>query len=321
LAEERLILLCGIPSEPPLLRVINSLKRRKSPCVILNQREFKEWAIQFEVTSEGVKGELRRNDRAYNLCDITAVYMRMMDDQDLPELEDEPENSTARRYAQALHESLYRWVEVSPALVINRPSAMASNSSKPYQMQLIARHGFLVPETLITNDPETVRAFKREFGRIIYKSASGTRSIVQDLSSADEERLDRIRWCPTMFQEFIDGTNIRVHTVGSRVFATAIESSATDYRYATQQVGRPAALREVTLTPSIAKRCLQLARSLNLEFAGIDLKVTPDDRVYCFEVNPLPAYSYFELNTGQRISTAVAHRLAFPTEAALANRL
>jgi hypothetical protein len=40
------------------------------------------------------------------------------------------------------------------------------------------------------------------------------------------------------------------------------------------------------------------------------LKVTPDDEVYCFEVNPSPAFSYYEGNTGQPISRAVARHLA-----------
>jgi glutathione synthase/RimK-type ligase-like ATP-grasp enzyme len=49
-----------------------------------------------------------------------------------------------------------------------------------------------------------------------------------------------------------------------------------------------------------------MARSMGLVFAGIDLKVTPDDQIYCFEVNPCPAFSYYEGNTGQPISAGVA---------------
>ena len=46
-----------------------------------------------------------------------------------------------------------------------------------------------------------------------------------------------------------------------------------------------------------------------MEFAGIDLKVTPENEVYCFEVNPSPAFSYYENNTGQPIAEGLAHRL------------
>jgi glutathione synthase/RimK-type ligase-like ATP-grasp enzyme len=48
---------------------------------------------------------------------------------------------------------------------------------------------------------------------------------------------------------------------------------------------------------------------MGLGFAGIDLKITPDDEIYCFEVNPSPAFSYYESNTGQRISEGVAAAL------------
>ena len=41
-------------------------------------------------------------------------------------------------------------------------------------------------------------------------------------------------------------------------------------------------------------------------FGGVDLKVTHDNQVYCFEVNPNPGYSYFEVNTGQPISEGLS---------------
>jgi glutathione synthase/RimK-type ligase-like ATP-grasp enzyme len=75
-------------------------------------------------------------------------------------------------------------------------------------------------------------------------------------------------------------------------------------------MGETAELREVVLSDELTERCLRLSHSLGLEFAGIDLKVTPADEVYCFEVNPCPALSYYEANTGQPISAAVARHLA-----------
>ena len=84
---------------------------------------------------------------------------------------------------------------------------------------------------------------------------------------------------------------------------------ATDYRYAPRQPGAPAELRAAELSDELAAKCVQLSRVLDLAFAGIDLKVTPDNDVYCFEVNPSPGFSYYEGNTGQPISAAVARYL------------
>jgi glutathione synthase/RimK-type ligase-like ATP-grasp enzyme len=305
-----MILLCGIPSELPLRMVTSRLEEIGAKFVLFNQREFANCEIWFEIDNGEVGGELRLGRQTYQLQDFAAAYPRMMDDRFLPELSEEPPDSAVRTYCRSFHETLMRWLEIAPALVVNRCAAMASNSSKPYQAQLIREHGFLVPETLITNDPELVRAFRAKHGRVIYKSISAVRSIVQVLEDEDEERLERIRWCPTQFQAFVEGMNLRVHTIGGEVFATAVESEATDYRYASRQAGEPAALRAVELSDELTERCLQLSRSLGLEFAGIDLKITPDDDVYCFEVNPSPAFSYYEANTGQPISAGVARHLA-----------
>lgn len=305
-----MILVCGIPSETPLRMVTSRLDEMGAPFVLFNQRRFADCEIWFEVSAGDVNGELCLGDHVYKLQDFDAVYPRMMDDRFLPELSQEPPDSSLRRYCRSLHDTLMRWMEIAPALVINRCAPMASNSSKPYQAQLIREHGFLIPETLITNDPGAVRAFRAKHGRVIYKSISAVRSIVQEMDDADEDRLDRVRWCPTQFQAFVEGTNLRVHTVGDEVFATAVRSVATDYRYAARQAGEPAELREVVLSKELTEKCLRLSHALGLEFAGIDLKVTPSDEVYCFEVNPSPAFSYYEANTGQPISAAVARRLA-----------
>jgi glutathione synthase/RimK-type ligase-like ATP-grasp enzyme len=277
---------------------------------MFNQRNFPVSDIEFEVAGNNIRGTLRLNGSCYNLEDFTGILTRTMDDQFLPELRGEPEGSPARLHARALHEALMRWSELAPARVVNRAAPMGSNFSKPYQLQLIRKQGFQVPETLITNDPELVLQFRARHGKLIYKSISGVRSIVSTLNDEDEDRLELIRWCPTQFQQFIEGTNVRVHTVGEEVFATAANTTATDYRYAGRQAGEPAELTAVKISDSLARRCVDLARALGLAFAGIDLKFTPEGEVYCFEVNPSPAFSYYESNTGQPIAEAVARYLA-----------
>lgn len=305
-----MILLCGIPSETPMRMVRDRLDALGAEAIFFNQRDFARTAISYELGDRGVCGTLRLNRREIPLDEIRAVYVRMMDDRALPELRELPDTARERAYCRSLHEALIRWIEIAPGLVVNRCAAMASNGSKPYQAQLIRAQGFLVPETLITSDPALLRGFSAEHRRVIYKSISAVRSIVQTFDAADEDRLDQIRWCPTQFQAYVEGTDVRVHVIGERVYATAISTDATDYRYAVRQSGEPARLREVRLSDTLADRCIALARSLGLVFAGIDLKVTPADEVVCFEVNPSPAFSYYEGNTGQPIAAGVAACLA-----------
>jgi glutathione synthase/RimK-type ligase-like ATP-grasp enzyme len=290
--------------------VEEALSQLGAPRLLFNQRRFATTQIEFALASGGLTGLLETDGQGCRLEDVRGVYVRLMDARLLPEVTAEPPDSPARSYADAVHEALTRWCDVTPARVVNRTAAMCSNASKPYQAQLIRAYGFHVPETLVTSDPDLVHEFRRRHGRVVYKSMSGVRSVVKTLDAPDVERLNRIRWCPAQFQEYVEGTDVRVHVVDDEVFATAVRSDATDYRYAQSQVGRPAELEAMTLPDDVAERCVRLSQGLGLTFSGIDLRLVPDGRVVCFEVNPCPGFSYFEAHTGQPIARAVAQWLA-----------
>jgi len=304
-----MILLCGIPSESPLAMVAHALEKLGTDYRILNQRDVADYSIAWQIVAGEVDGTLCLGTKTYRLADIDGAYFRLMDDRLLPELEGEADGSPARRHARAFHDALYRWLEVAPGRIVNRSDPQGSNGSKPYQAQLILQYGLQVPETLITNDPNLVVAFQREHGTLIYKSISGVRSIVQALGEDDLARLDQIRWCPVQFQAMIPGNNMRVHVVDQEIYATEIISDTLDYRYARRN-GGSAELRAAVLPSDIAERCVALTHGLGLAFAGIDLKITPDGEIFCFEVNPCPAFSFYEANTGQPISLALARYLA-----------
>ena len=137
----------------------------------------------------------------------------------------------------------------------------------------------------------------------------GVRSIFHEMTDADECRIPNIRWCPKQFQEHVAGTDVRVHVVGHEVFATRILSDGIDYRYATLQ-GGSTELETTVLADEVNARCVALADALGLPFAGIDLRVSDSGRIVCFEVNPSPAFSYYESHTGQPIAAAVARFLS-----------
>jgi glutathione synthase/RimK-type ligase-like ATP-grasp enzyme len=303
------ILLFGIPSETPMAMVAQALTARGQEPVVINQRDVEGNRIRLRLGGADTGGELGTGGLRLDLAEVDGVYLRPMDDRRLPELAGEPGDSALRRRVMAFHELFIQWTEAIEITVINRYSRMGSNFSKPYQAQLITAAGLATPETLVTNDPQAVLAFREEHGELIFKSISGERSIVRKLSEADLGRLDRIRHCPVQFQAWVPGQDIRVHTIGGRCFSTAISSTGVDYRYAGQRDGAPAVLSATTLPDEIAERCLALTARLGLEFAGIDLRRDPDGRYVCFEVNPSPAFSYYESHTGQPIAAAVADHL------------
>jgi len=301
------VLLWGLPTEGPLAAVRAELERLDAVVVLLDERAVSDTFAEIDVGAD-IRGSIRGPGGAVDLRAVDAAYLRPYGPQGLGvEAAAEPARA-AWMHELLVAKALFTWAEITPARVVNRPEASAANGSKPYQAALIRRHGFEVPTTLITTEPEEARSFWETHGAVVYKSVSGIRSIVRRLEPADAARLPDVVSCPTQFQAFVPGTDHRVHVVGHEVFACTIETSADDYRYAGT---RPLCVRPAVLPESVAERCLAMAAALGLVVAGIDLRRTPEGAWYCFEVNPSPAFTYYEQWTGQLIGRAIARLLAY----------
>lgn len=304
-----MVLLCGIPTDSPFEMIGDALEEKNIPFLTLSQLDYEPLYISYQVAAGKITGELGIRNRSYALDEITGVYNRMTDVQLLQDYKKMPADRTQQTQVLQAHQTLSNWISISTARVLNPNRAMASNSSKPYQMMLIEQYGFKTPRSIITNRPEVVLAFRRQWGQLIYKSASGVRSIVQEFGEKAEKQLKAIIACPTLFQQLVAGTNIRVHVVGNQLFATKITTDTIDYRYA-HKYGGQTRLETYELPETIQQQCFALSRGLQLALVGIDLLLTPDNEYYCFEANPSPGFSYFEHHTGQPIAAAIAGYLA-----------
>lgn len=307
-----MILIAGIPSESPVEMVINAADKANIPYLVLNQREFHLYDISVQWKDNRFRALIKVNGREYDLEKFKGVYLRMMDYLFLPELRKNKVfnyvGTEAVQKSEFIHQVFTNWLAVTQCRIFNRDADMNSNFSKPYQLQLIAEAGFKVPPSLITSDTGAFNDFEKKYPEIIYKSISGTRSIVNEVGAKEKEILKKIRYLPVQFQKKLSGENIRVHVVGDVLFSTRIISPVIDYRYAHRQ-GAESQLKAYKLPDIVSEKCFKLSRKLNLPLCGIDLFKTTKGEFYCFEVNPSPAYSYYEANTGQKISEAIARYL------------
>lgn len=301
-----MILLWGLPGDDPFDAVARELDRRGLAHARLDQRRVLDQRIELALGS-ALGGTVWCGDEVIRLDAITAAYTRVYDARQLAPVQ-AAGPSAAGRVAQ-VETALWAWADETRARVVNRSSAMSSNGSKPYQAARIAACGFRVPASLITSDRDAALAFWDRHREVIYKSISGVRSIVSRLRPEHRERLDDLAWCPTQFQQWVPGRDHRVHVVGGEVFAVEIVSDADDYRYAARQ-GTTAELRAARLPLDVADRAVATAAYLGLPLAGLDLRRTPDDEWFCFEVNPSPCFTYYEHHTGQPLTAAVASLLA-----------
>lgn len=301
-----MILLWGIPSEPPMRLAAQAAERAGVDHVILDQRSSCDDDLLIDLSHR--RGTLTTNGRTVDLAALRGVYVRIMDPSRVPGAD-----STAERRARssALHEMLLTWLDAAPAhvRVANPTPAMATNGSKPYQAQIIAQVGFDVPETLVTDDPRAVAAFEDECGPVVFKSISAVRSIVCALDPSARRRLGALRWLPVQFQRREPGDDVRVHVVGDRVLAARARTDAVDYRYAGRD-GHEVRLKPIDLPDDVARRCVELSERLGLPFCGIDLMARPDGSWVCFEVNPSPGYSWYEQAADLPIADALVSWLA-----------
>jgi len=264
--------------------------------------------IKWHWQGEHPAGYIATDDWRVDLDELSGVYVRYLGAEGRAPVSNLDSELAMAVYAEC-DMGLMTLIERLDCAVVNRAAGGMSNHSKPYQALLIRECGLLTPPTLVTNDPEQARGFYDEHnGEIIYKSLSGVRSIVKRMTDDRLARMPLLRNGPAQFQAFIPGNNVRVHSVGHELFATLIDSEAVDYRYARRE-GHSVEMQPFTLPDAVAEACLKIAGKLDLLFAGIDLKLTPEGEYYCFEVNPSPGFIYYEINSGQPISAALASLL------------
>jgi glutathione synthase/RimK-type ligase-like ATP-grasp enzyme len=112
---------------------------------------------------------------------------------------------------------------------------------------------------------------------------------------------------PVLFQQRIEGPDIRVHVVDAKVFAEQIIAPVVDYRNARGKNSYAPA----TVPPEIAEACVQISKIANQPLMGIDFKVEhTSGKWYFLEANSMPCYQPYDKRAGGQISEAIAAYLS-----------
>ena len=187
-----MILVAGGLADSVTELVCARLDERGYPYRLLDLARYPaDHCVTWRWRNGGPEGRIAGADWSLDLSDISGVYVRFLGAEGRLPLDPTPETAEALR-AEA-DSGLMSVLEDLPCPVVNRVGGGMSNNSKPYQALLLQRAGLRVPPTLVTNDPEAARAFYAAHGGMIYKSASGVRSIVRRLEPDGLARLELLR--------------------------------------------------------------------------------------------------------------------------------
>ncbi|HEX5749183.1 MAG TPA: MvdD family ATP-grasp ribosomal peptide maturase [Archangium sp.] len=278
--------------------------------------------LQLSLDEAGA-GRLSGPDGEISLSDISAIWYRR--------------NATGAGIPKDMDEQLRKpSVEESRRLVFGMMTALEvfqldaldvvrRAEHKPLQLKLARALGMEVPRTLMTNDPEAVRAFAASCpGGVVTKMMSsfavyderGREQVVftTPLEARELEDLEGLDLCPMTFQERLaKQVELRVTVVGERVMAAAIDSQALpkareDWRR--EGVALIDAWKAYTLPERLEKQVVRLMDALGLNYGAFDFIVTPEGRHVFLEVNPAGEFMWLMRHPGLPIDEALADVLS-----------
>lgn len=281
-------------------------------------------AIQDEPNASAIRprGRIVGPTGEVALEDVTAIYYRRFAvggllPKDLDPQLRKPSIEESRRVVHGLMFTL----ETTGAFTLDRLDVVRRAQSKSLQLALARRVGMQVPRTLVTNEPEAVRAFAASTpGGIITKMMAsfavfderGREQVVftNPVTEEDLADLDGLSLCPMTFQERLEkACELRVTVVGDRVMAAAIDSQSLprakeDWRR--EGTAFAEAWKSYELPPAVHAQTLALMDALGLNYGAFDFVVTPDGQHVFLEVNPAGEFMWLLDTPGLPIDEALA---------------
>lgn len=312
--------------------VIDILMERGVPFFRLNTEDlltdytFSWWAkdgiCDFEI-------ENKQTGLHLNGSEITAVWDRRPEvPKSLPFHNTEEIDAHNLREARAFLRFLRYYVEHIPSIGSIVGDKVAS--SKMLQYRTAKDCGFIVPETVYTNNKTAVSAFAERHDKLCLKPIDGfdvwdeKKGVdyvfyTQTLNATDLKKVPEEAFFQTVcfVQEYVPKDfELRVTVVNEDVYATQILSQELpeDKGKIDWRQGYEHGLKWLPydLPEAIRRKCVTLVHALGLNFGCIDLIVRPDGEYVFLECNPNGQWLWIELATGQKISASIAEFLIHP---------
>jgi glutathione synthase/RimK-type ligase-like ATP-grasp enzyme len=256
---------------------------------------------------------LETEDGPIDLADVKVVWWRRVQ----PFAVDSRIGASARRQfaVSETSQALLGMLESLPCRWVNPREADANAHHKPYQWTVAQSVGLQVPRTLVTNQPSAAHDFISMLApaRVVFKAFLAsieewreTRLVERD----DMARLDLVRYAPVIFQEYVEGVDLRITIIGQAIFTAEIDARRSSYPVDMRMVISEGKVRPIELPEDVRSRLLALQRRLGLVYGAVDMRRTEEGQYFFLEVNPAGQWLFAEQRTGLPISRSHADLLA-----------
>jgi glutathione synthase/RimK-type ligase-like ATP-grasp enzyme len=304
--------------------VIEELNRRDVPVFRFHPMEFPDaFSISMEIQDGYIDGEIRNAHHRVAFHDICAAWFRrsrnlFASSQSLNVLHGDLDNFIKVQSTTTLA-ALYGSLQT---LWVGQPSRLRHADIKPLQLAEASRAGLKIPATLLSNDPSRAAAFVDALGdtECAIKPLIATRA---NDGEADRlpltttlprgHSLDSVALAPTILQPYVEKAyELRCVVIGERIFSAKLNSQANEV---TRKDWRAADLEtelehDVYELPGHVEAALRrLMRSFEINFASIDMIVTPDDEFVFLDLNPNGQWLWLEIELGLPLVASMADLL------------
>lgn len=298
--------------------VVLELRKRDVPVFRFHPEDFPHaCSISFDIHEGRIEGEIATAHRRVAFDDICAAWYRRPHSffpTSVNPLSTELSDYIKSQSAATMR-TLYATLET---LWVGHPHKLQRADVKALQLAAASNAGLLTPHTLISNQPEKVAAF--------VDSLQDTECAVKTLycrgvNSQDGYRmpltttvpkghpLDSVALAPSMFQPYIrKAAELRCVVIGRKIFAAKINSQASDKTSQDWRAG-DCQLETFTLPAKIEVAIHRLMDSFEINFASLDMIVTPEGEYVFLELNPNGQWLWLELELGLPLVASLADLL------------
>lgn len=212
------------------------------------------------------------------------------------------------------HLALFEVLDIWQGNLIGQKRDHYHNSSKAYQgitsiscaAKSIGNQKVKYPRSFfLKGDFGLVKS--RSGNSLVVKSCSNIRSKVVSNEVFNQWDLENVKHLPTLFQEKIEGSDIRVHVCDNTVWALRVENKdCIDYRYASKGTIK---YQQIQLPKNIKAFCLAISQYEDNRLVGVDL-MKLNNTYFCLESNPGPGWSTFNHSSKIEFAKLVLSKLS-----------
>lgn len=208
--------------------------------------------------------------------------------------------------------AVLRQFEMMGVYPVNESVAVSRSRDKLRSMQLLARKGVGLPDTVFAHRTNQAAEILAMLGGapVVIKLIEGTQGIgvvLGETTRAAESIIEAFGGVDTniLVQEFIEeakGEDVRCLVVGDRVVAAMLRKGAEgEFR---SNLHRGGSAKSIKITPDERKTAVMAAKAMGLNFCGVDLLRSNRGPVV-MEVNSSPGLEGIEKATGIDVASLV----------------